>query len=306
MELIIIYATIHALTPLLIAGLGELVVERSGTLNLGIEGMMLMGCVSGFIVSVNTNSILLGFIVAALAGALMSSIFAFISLIFRVNQVVLGLSLTIFGIGLSAFIGLEYVGTPLKGLESIYISGLSDIPIIGKLIFNHDLVVYFAFFALFAVHYFLYKTRAGLILRAIGENHDAAYSMGYSVIKIRFLAILFGGAMSGIAGAYLSLVYTPLWTEEMTAGRGWIVLALVVFSAWKPFKLLLGAFLFGFVSIVQLFLQDSESILNFIPTEFFTMLPYVTTIAVLVIISSTKAKNLVVMPASLGKIFEPR
>ncbi len=304
--IIILYVSIHALTPLLLAGIGELVCEKSGVLNLGIEGMMLVGCISGFIVAILTESIFLGFIIAALAGTLMAFIFAMLSVIFRANQVASGLALTIFGIGLSTFMGLNYVGTPLEGLDNIELGFLTNIPIVGKLIFNHDLVVYFAFFMLIVTHYFLYHTHTGLVLRAVGENHNAAYSMGYDVVKIRFLAVLFGGAMAGLAGAYISLVYTPLWSEGMTAGRGWIVLALVVFSMWNPLKLLLGAFLFGFVSIAQLFLQGDTGFLKDIPTEFFSMLPYITTIIVLVIISNRKKQGPLRAPLNLGIPFEPR
>lgn len=304
--IIILYVSIHALIPLLLAGIGELVCEKSGVLNLGIEGMMLVGCISGFIVAILTESIFLGFIIAALAGTLMAFIFAILSVIFRANQVASGLALTIFGIGLSTFMGLNYVGTPLEGLDNIELGFLTNIPIVGKLIFNHDLVVYFAFFMLIVTHYFLYHTHTGLVLRAVGENHNAAYSMGYDVMKIRFLAVLFGGAMAGLAGAYISLVYTPLWSEGMTAGRGWIVLALVVFSMWNPLKLLLGAFLFGFVSIAQLFLQGDKGFLKDIPTEFFSMLPYITTIIVLVIISNRKKQGPLRAPLNLGIPFEPR
>ena len=286
----IIYSTIHALTPLLIAGIGELISEKSGTLNLGIEGMMLMGCISGFIMSLITGSILIGFIMAALTGMMLASLFAFFVLILRANQVVFGLSLTIFCTGLSAFLGQKYIGVPLDGLSNINIYFLSDLPIIGKLLFSHDLLVYLAFVLLFASQYFLYHSHAGLILRAVGENHDVAHAFGYSVIKIRFYALMFGGAMAGIAGAYLSLVYTPLWAENMTSGRGWIVLALVIFSMWRPYRLLFGAFLFGFASIAQLFLQVSDSALQIIPTEFFTMLPYLATLIALVFISSRKSK----------------
>lgn len=303
---VIIYASIHALVPLLIAGLGELVVEKSGVLNLGIEGMMLVGCVAGFIISVNTESIALGFLVAAISAMLLATMFALLTVILRTNQVATGLALTIFGIGLSSFLGLNYVGEPLDGLQNIHIPWLSEIPVIGKLLFQHDVVVYFAFILLALVYYFLYKTRTGLIVCAVGDNHNAAYSMGYSVVKVRFLAILFGGAMAGIAGAYLSLVYTPLWSEQMTAGRGWIVMALVVFSTWRPDRLLLGSFLFGIVSILQLFLQGGEGVLNLIPTEFFAMLPYIITIVVLVTISASGKQGLSNAPASLGVPFEPK
>ena len=302
--IIILQASIPALIPLLIAGIGELVCEKSGVLNLGIEGMMLVGCVSGFVVTIISGNLLLGFIAAAFFGLLMASIFAILTVILRANQIASGLALTIFGTGLSAFIGLNYEGTPLSGLDNITIPILSNIPIVGKLLFNYDLMVYFAFILFFAIHYFLYKTRSGLILRAVGENHNAAYSMGYNVIKIRFLAVLFGGAMAGLAGSYLSLVYTALWTENMTAGRGWIALALVVFATWRPMRLLLGAFLFGFISILQLFLQANDGILRNVAAEFFTMLPYIITIIVLVVMSAKKTKKYLGAPLDLAKTFE--
>ena len=303
---IIIYATVQACIPLLLAGLGELVCERSGVLNLGIEGMMLMGAVGAFVVAVETESLFLGFIVAMMAGLIMSGCFALLTLILRSNQVASGLALSIFGVGLSAFIGLEYVGTPLQGLETIFISYLSEIPILGKLLFQYDLIVYLAIVLLLSTHWFLYHTRLGLVMRAVGENHDAAHMMGYSVIKVRACAVLFGGMMAGLAGAYLTLVYTPLWSENMTAGRGWIALVLVVFATWRPIRLLIGAMLFGFVSITQLFLQGDDGLLSAVPTEFLTSLPYLTTIIVLVIISSAQRRKSLGAPTNLGKIFEPR
>ena len=302
----IIYASVLAMTPFLIAGLGELVCEKAGVLNLGVEGMMLVGSVSGFIVATTTGSLWLGFAAAIVAGVLMSAIFALLTIILRANQVASGLALSIYGVGLSAFMGLKYEGIPLQGLGEINIPFLSDIPVLGKLLFSYDLIVYLGILSAVGVSYFLYHTKNGLILRGVGENHDAAYSIGYSVIKVRFLATLFGGAMAGIAGAYLSMVYTPLWTQNMVAGRGWIVLALVVFATWNPARLVMGAFLFGFISISQLFLQSSEGLLSFVPIEFFSMLPYVVTIVVLCVISSVKFKEVLKAPKNLGKIFEPK
>ncbi|MCP4296110.1 MAG: ABC transporter permease [Proteobacteria bacterium] len=299
---VILYATIHSSTPLLIAGLGELITEKSGILNLGVEGIMLIGAISGFIGAIQTDSILFGFICAAAGGMLMAVLFSFLVITLRCNQVASGLAITIFGVGLSAFMGLEYTGKPFTGLKNIDIPLLSDIPIIGKLIFQHDLVVYFSILLLVMIHYFLFKTRYGLILRAVGENHHAAHSMGYSVIFIRYCAVIFSGALIGIGGAYLSLVYTPLWVEDMTAGRGWIVLALVVFSMWQPKYLLLGAYLFGFMGISQLFVQGSDLQ---IPSQFLSMLPYLTTIIVLVIISSKGSRAALRAPGSFGQTYEP-
>jgi simple sugar transport system permease protein len=304
--IVILYATIQACIPLLLAGLGELVCEKSGVLNLGIEGMMLMGAVTAFVVAVESDSLFLGFVMAIFAGTLMSACFAFLTLVLRANQVASGLALSIFGVGLSAFIGLEYVGKPLQGLENFFISYLSEIPLIGRVLFQHDIIVYLSFGLFFAVHRFLYHSRLGLVVRATGENHDAAHMMGYSVIKIRVLAVLFGGMMAGLAGAYLTLVYTPLWSENMTAGRGWIALALVVFAAWRPFRLLVGALLFGFVSITQLFLQSNQGFLSAVPTELFTSLPYLTTIVVLVVISVAQRRKNLSVPSNLGQVFEPR
>ena len=303
---IIIYASILSLTPLLIAGIGELVCEKAGVLNLGIEGMMLVGAISGFIATAVTGNVFFGFLMATVSGVLMSSIFATLTILLRTNQVATGLALTIFGVGLSAFMGLKYVGVPITGLGKLNIPLLAEIPFFGKILFQHDFLVYMAFMLLVGTHFFLFHTRLGLILRAVGENHNSAYSMGYSILKIRFLAVIFGGAMAGLGGSYLSLVYTPLWAENMTAGRGWIVLALVVFSTWLPSRLLIGAFLFGFVSISQLFLQGNQGIFSQIPAEFFAMLPYLTTIIVLIFISSIKMKHSFGAPSNLGVPFEAK
>jgi simple sugar transport system permease protein len=298
----IIYATIHSSTPLLIAGLGELITEKSGILNLGVEGIMLIGAICGFIGAIQTGNILVGFISAAIGGMIIAAFFAFLVIILRCNQVAAGLATTIFGIGLSAFMGLEYTGKPFIGLQNIQIPFLSDIPIIGKLLFQHDLVVYCSILLLILIQFFLFRTRYGLILRAVGENHHAAHSMGYAVLRIRFFAVIFSGALIGIGGAYLSLVYTPLWVEDMTAGRGWIVLALVVFSMWRPKYLLLGAYIFGFMGISQLFVQGSSIR---IPSQFLSMLPYLTTILVLVLISNKGSKIALRAPGSFGQTYEP-
>ena len=307
MELIsaIVFVTITSSIAILLAGLGELIVEKSGVLNLGIEGMMLVGSVCGFVASVVSGSLMVGFLAGIISGILMASIFGILSVILLVNQVAAGLALSIFGVGLSAFIGLKYIGSPLQGLENLHIPYLSDLPFIGKMLFSYDIMVYVSIIIVMVIYYFLYHSRAGLILTAVGNNHHSAYSQGYHVQKIRFLAILFGGAMAGLGGAYLSLVYTPLWSENMTAGKGWIVLALVVFSTWRLGRLLVGTLLFGFVGIMQLFLQDMGGIIKDIPIEFFAMAPYMATIIALIAISIFKKNSSNRAPADLGISFKP-
>ncbi len=296
----ILVSTVFASTPMLFAALGELVTEKSGVLNLGVEGMMLIGAVVGFVVTAATGSAILGVIAAALAGALASGIFGILALLLLANQVACGLALTIFGIGLSALIGKPFIGKPLPRIPLLHIPALSDIPLIGPLIFGQDALVYISVAMAFAVHWFLNHTRPGLIVRAVGENHDAAHALGYRVIGIRFLAILFGGAMSGIGGSYLSLAITPLWSEGMTAGRGWIALACVVFSTWRSGRVLLGAYLFGFFTIAQLHAQAFGVP---VPPEFLSMAPYLATILVLVLISRDASRVRMHAPASLGRVF---
>lgn len=302
--LVILFATVQASVPLILAGIGELVCEKSGVLNLGIEGMMLVGAVMGFVIAVDSENVFLGFVMSMFCGMLLSFCFALLVLVLRTNQVASGLALTIFGTGLSAFIGLDYVGRPLEGLTPIDIPYLSEIPLMGKLLFQYDWLVYLSFGLVFFVHRFLFRSRLGLLLRAIGENHDAAHMMGYSVIKVRLCAILFGGLCAGLAGAYLSLVYTPLWSENMTAGRGWIALVLVVFAMWRPLRLLIGALLFGLVSITQLFLQGDSGLFSVLPTELLTSFPYIATIIVLVVLSSVQRKKSLGVPANLGQTFD--
>ena len=298
----ILVGAIRAGTPLVFAALGELITEKSGVLNLGVEGMMLVGAVSGFIATVTTGSVYIGILAAIAAGMLMSLLFGFLTLSLLTNQVATGLALTIFGVGLSAFLGIKYVGTPIKGLKSIDIPVLSDLPVAGKLLFGHDLLIYFSFALFAAVFWFLYRTRGGLILRAVGESHDAAHALGYSVIRIRYLSVMFGGACAGLSGAYLSLVYTPQWAENMTAGRGWIALALVVFATWRPGRALLGAYLFGGITIMGLHIQA----LGFeVSSHLVATLPYVATIVVLALISRDATKIRLNAPASLGKPFHP-
>ncbi len=236
----IILATLGAGTPLVFASLGELISEKSGVLNLGVEGMMLVGAVCGFATATVSGHLWLGVIAAILAGAAMSLLFAVLTLTLMANQVAAGLALTIFGVGLSAFIGLDYTSESLTGMPPIHIPTLSDLPIIGPLLFSLDPLMYLSFVMFGAVTWFLYRSRPGLLLRGVGEAPESAHAIGYKVIHIRYLAVLFGGAMSGLGGAYLALVYTPLWVEGMTAGRGWIALALVVFATWRPARVMIG------------------------------------------------------------------
>ncbi len=296
----ILVATMRAGTPLLFAALGELIAEKAGVLNLGIEGMMLAGAVTGFIAMVLTGSPLIGVLAAILAGMAMSGLFGFLTLTLMANQVATGLALTIFGVGLSAFVGLSYIGNPIQGLPGLAIPVLSDIPVLGPLLFNHDPLVYVSLVLLAAVTWFLYRSRAGLILRAVGESHEAAHAIGYSVLKIRYLAVLFGGATSGVAGAYLSLVYTPQWAENMTAGRGWIALALVVFATWRPARVLLGAYLFGGITIMGLHVQAAGFAIS---SHLVATLPYLATVLVLVLISRDATRIKLNAPSALGKPF---
>ena len=299
---LILLTVVSAATPLLLAATGELVVERSGVLNLGVEGMMLVGAVSAFIAMLTTGSWALGIIAGAAAGVLMSMLFGILTLFFLANQVASGLALTLFGVGVSSLLGIPFIGLPIDKLPALDIPLVGDIPIVGPLIFGQDFLIYFSVLMVVAVHWFLFRSRSGLILRAVGESHDAAHSIGYSVIKIRFLAVMFGGAMAGLGGAFLSLSYTPMWVEQMTAGRGWIALALVVFATWKPGRVLIGAYLFGAVTILQLHLQGFGVQ---IPAQILSMLPYLVTILVLVLISRNAARVKLSAPASLGQIFHP-
>ena len=299
---LILLTVVSAATPLLLAATGELVVERSGVLNLGVEGMMLVGAVSAFIAMLTTGSWALGIIAGAVAGVLMSMLFGILTLFFLANQVASGLALTLFGVGVSSLLGIPFIGLPIDKLPALDIPLVGDIPIVGPLIFGQDFLIYFSVLMVVAVHWFLFRSRSGLILRAVGESHDAAHSIGYSVIKIRFLAVMFGGAMAGLGGAFLSLSYTPMWVEQMTAGRGWIALALVVFATWKPGRVLIGAYLFGAVTILQLHLQGFGVQ---IPAQILSMLPYLVTILVLVLISRNAARVKLSAPASLGQIFHP-
>jgi ABC-type uncharacterized transport system permease subunit len=300
---LVLITVIGAATPLLFAALGELVVERAGVLNLGVEGMMLAGAVTAFAVTVTTGSATLGIITAAIAGAVLALAFGVLTLSLTSNQVATGLALTIFGIGLSALVGSGFVGVPVERLPRLTMAGLSDLPIVGPLLFSHDVLVYLSIAATVAVAWFLKRSHGGMVLRAVGESDVSAHSIGYDVIRVRYMAVLFGGVMAGLGGAYLSLAYTPMWAEEMTAGRGWIALALVVFSSWRPLRLLLGAYLFGGVTILQLYAQGAGGF--GVPAQVMSMLPYLATILVLVIISAGPWKGRLNAPACLGKPFRP-
>jgi ABC-type uncharacterized transport system permease subunit len=294
-------------TPILLAGLGELVVEKSGVLNLGVEGMMLVGAVAGFAATVLTGNPWLGVIGAAVAGALAASLFGFFVLTLNSNQVATGLALTIFGTGLSSLIGLSFVGRIVPQFASAFPPELARDPIL-KVFFGYSPVVYFALIMVFAVGWFLKSTRSGLILRAVGENDLSAHSIGYSVVGVRYAAVAFGGAMAGIGGAYFSMVITPMWAERMTAGRGWIALALVVFAGWRAGRLLVGAIFFGVLMWMELnakagglsFLPYAQTI----PSQFWAAMPYLMTVVVLTLISMRDRVGLNA-PACLGKPFLP-
>ena len=299
----IIVTLVGAATPILIAALGELIAEKSGVLNLGVEGMMLVGAIAGFVAQFYTGNPYLALLCGAFAGATVSLIFAFLTLSLSANQTATGLALTIFGTGFTALAGKEYSAKPVTLFAPLFPPELAAHPLL-RVVFGHSPLAYFALFMVFAVWWFLKKTRSGLILRAVGENDLSAHSIGYSVIGVRYLAIMFGGAMAGIAGACFPLLLTPQWAERMTAGRGWIAVALVVFASWRPFRLLAGAYLFGLVMTMELYAKAGGGPLSVIPSELWAALPYLATVVVLVLISirrdaSTNA------PACLGKPFLP-
>ena len=290
-------------TPILLAATGELVVEKSGVLNLGLEGMMLIGAVTGFAVTMNYGPDLgdlapwFGVLAAALAGAASSMLFAVLVLTLGSNQVATGLALAIFGIGLSSLIGASYVGMIVPSFDSVFPDWLAGDPL-WRVVFGYSPLVYFAFLAVFAVYWFLNHTRSGLVLRAVGENDLSAHSIGYSVIGVRYGAIAFGGAMAGIAGSYFSMVITPLWAEGMTAGRGWIALALVVFSGWRSGRLVAGAYFFGVFMTLELYAKASG--FSFLPSQFWASMPYLMAIIVLAIMSARESGG-AEAPACLGK-----
>ncbi|MEM9063098.1 MAG: ABC transporter permease [Pseudomonadota bacterium] len=289
-----------AATPFLFAGMGELVAERSGVLNLGVEGMMLMGAVAAFAVSWSTGNSMLAILAGAGAGAAMALIFCIIALSLLANQAATGLALTIFGIGASGLIGQNFVGEALEPLEKLSVPVMSDGTALGRILFAHDGMVYLALVMAGAVAWFLSLSRAGLELRAVGDNHVSAHALGLSVIRTRYLATIFGGAMAGLGGAYLSLAYTPLWGENMTNGRGWIALALVVFATWRPWRLVAGAYLFAMVTQLQFYGQDWGWP---VPAQFLAMAPYLATVIALVIISRDVSLTKANAPACIGQAF---
>jgi len=291
-----------AATPLLVAAIGELVVERSGVLNLGVEGMMIMGAVAGFGAGYLTGSPWLGLLAAVLVGALFSLLFAVMTLSLATNQVATGLSLTLLGLGLSGMMGTGFVGLPGERLPNLYIPFLTDLPVVGRLVFGQDPVFYISIALIAGVAWFLFRTRTGLTLRSIGDSHTSAHALGIHVLRYRYLAVLFGGACAGLAGGQLSLVYTPQWVENMAAGRGWVSLALVGFAAWRPWRVLAGAYIFGAVWIGQLHAQAFGIP---VPSQFLSSLPYLATIAVLVLISRNKRLTMMNTPAALGQPFVP-
>ena len=298
----ILLTIITAATPLVLAASGELVAERSGVLNLGVEGMMIMGAVCAFAAAHMTGSPYLGILAGVASGAVFSLLFGFLTLTLVTNQVATGLALTILGLGVSGMLGESFVGLPGVKLQPIVFPVLSEIPFIGPLLFRQDLIFYMSIALVAGISWFLFKSRTGLKIRAIGDNHGSAHALGINVIRTRYLAVMFGGACAGLAGAQLSLVYTPQWVENMSAGRGWIALALVVFASWRPWRVLAGGYLFGAVTIGQL---HAQAFGIGVPSQLLSALPYIATIVVLVIISHNRRTTLINTPASLGKSFVP-
>ncbi len=297
---ILIASLMVASVPIILAAIGELVVEKAGVLNLGVEGMMIMGAICGFVTAVATGNPYLGFLGGAVGAAALSLVFGFLTQMMLSNQVATGLALTLFGQGLSSLIGQGYNGIKPPMTGTVPLGPLADIPVLGRILFDHDWMVYFSIAIVAAVWAVLKYTRTGLILRAVGESHDAAHALGYKVVRIRILAIMFGGAMAGLGGAYISLVRVPQWTDGITAGAGWIALAIVVFASWRAGRVLLGAYLFGGITVLQLNLQAAGAA---IPVQYLSMSPYLITILVLVIMSSGKGRASLNAPAALGQNF---
>jgi general nucleoside transport system permease protein len=299
---LLIAATLNAGTVLAIAGLGLLFNERAGIVNLGAEGMMLVAAIAGFATAVNTGNDWLAFAAGAGAGALMAAAFGVLVIWLNTNQYATGLALSLFGAGFSAFVGIGYVQGKLGERVAFAVPGLADIPLLGPALFRQHPMVYLAMALTAALAWFLYRSRAGLVLRAVGESPESAHALGYPVRRIRMAAVMIGGALCGVAGAYLSVIYTPLWVEGMVAGKGWIALALTTFATWRPARVLMGAYLFGGVTMLQFHLQGQGVE---IPSQFLSMLPYLATIVVLVLISRNANFIRVNMPASMGKPFFP-
>ena len=299
---LLIAATLNAGTVLALAGLGLLINERAGIVNLGAEGLMLVAAIAGFATAVHTGNDWLAFAAGAVAGGALAAAFGVLVIWLNTNQYATGLALSLFGAGFSAFAGIRYTQEKLGERSHFEIPGLADIPFIGPALFRQHPMVYLAIALTFALGWFLYRSRAGLVLRSVGESPESAHALGYPVRRIRLFAVVVGGALCGVAGAYISVVYTPLWVEGMVAGKGWIALALTTFATWRPARVLLGAYLFGGVTMLQLQLQGEGVQL---PSQFLTMLPYLATIVVLVLISRNAAFIRVNMPASIGKPFFP-
>jgi general nucleoside transport system permease protein len=299
---LLLAATLNAGTVLALAGLGLLINERAGIVNLGAEGMMLVAAVAGFAATVHSGNDWLGFAAGAVAGALMAAAFGLLVIGLNANQYACGLALSLFGAGLSAFVGIRYTQEKIGERTDYSVPFFENLPFVGPAFFRQHPVVYIAIVLAFALAWFLYKSRAGLVLRAVGESPESAHALGYPVRRIRFAAVITGGALCGVAGAYISVIYTPLWVEGMVAGKGWIALALTTFATWRPARVLLGAYLFGGVTMLQFHLQGQGVDL---PSQFLSMLPYLATIVVLVLISSNAAWIKANMPASLGKPFFP-
>ncbi|GAA0757582.1 ABC transporter permease [Ideonella azotifigens] len=299
---LLLAATLNAGTALAIAGIGLLINERAGVINLGAEGLMLVAAIAGFATTVHTGSSWLGFGAGMLSGAVLASLFGLLVIWLNTNQVATGLALSLFGGGFSAFLGIRYVQEKLGEQVQFHVPLLGDLPFIGPALFRQHPMVYIAIVLTALLAWFLYRTRAGLVLRAVGESPESAHALGYPVRRIRLAAVVVGGAMCGLAGSYISVIYTPLWVEGMIAGKGWIALALTTFATWRPARVLLGAYLFGGVTMLQFYLQGNGV---HIPVQFLGMLPYLSTVVVLVLISSNANWVRANMPASLGKPFFP-
>jgi simple sugar transport system permease protein len=299
---LLIAATLNSGTVLAFAALGLLINERAGIVNLGAEGMMLVAAVAGFAIAVHTGNEWLAFGAGAIAGAVLAAAFGVLVIWLNTNQYATGLALSLFGTGFSAFAGIRYTQEKLGERTDFQIPVLADLPFVGPALFRQHPMVYIAIALTIAIAWFLYRSRAGLVLRAVGESPESAHALGYPVRRIRLLAVIFGGALCGVAGAYISVVYTHLWVEGMIAGKGWIALALTTFATWRPARVLLGAYLFGGVTMLQFQLQGEGVQIS---SQFLTMLPYLATILVLVLISRNASFIRVNMPASIGKPFFP-
>ncbi len=299
---LLLAATLNAGTILAIAALGLLINEKAGIVNLGAEGMMLCAAIAGFAAVVHTGNDWVGFAAGIGAGALLAAIFGMLVIWLNTNQYATGLALSLFGAGFSAFAGVNYVQEKLPERPNFVVPFLSDIPFIGPAIFRQHPIVYLAIALALGIVWFLYKTRAGLVLRSVGESPESAHALGYPVRRIRWYAVIFGGAMCGLAGAYLAVIYTPLWVEGMVAGKGWIALALTTFATWRPLRVLAGAYLFGGVTMLQFALQSQGVEIS---EQFLSMAPYIATIVVLALISRNPTWIRLNMPHSLGKNFYP-